>query len=1335
MKLWLGRIVRLVTVLLTVALLAILCLLVVIRTAWFRDKVRERIITETEKATGGKASLGSFAFNPATLEVTVTDFVLRGKEAAADPPLADVKQIRAGLTLASVFRREIYLARLEVKQPRIRIVTYDDGSNNIPGPKIKREGGRTVFELFIALAARRFVLETGRFEYDNHRLPLDLLAENLRIEFGWDGANRRYLGTVAASPFRFHWPKIAPLTFDTQVQLAMQNDGLVFQRAEARSGRSRIVATGSLKDYRSPKVDLDVTGDFEVAEYVVPLKLPISPEGKSHFQGRFTYDNTLLLTGTMVGTGLAVRQGGIAVAGIDLAGKVRLDTDSVRVSNITGRALDGSFDAQAAIESWRDISVTGSVAGLSLEQLRTIEATPRPLGWSGTVSGPVSITARIVGGDVLNTVIESNLDIAQAPGKIPLKGTIRSTWKQAAADIEFKSSTIETPRSRVEFSGSLGDRINLRADSEDLNDFLPAMALASPSAPASLPVQLDGGEAHFQGVVIAPTGDLEVKGRLSAGNVVYQKRKVDRVDGDVVANQAGVAVSQLRAVEAGAEVAGQIKVSLDNWKVADSSAVAGDFEIVTAPLTEVMKKAGRRELPLTGDVKGTVKVTGTAARPVIDSKLALANAKLAGESLDALDFDLDYAPDRIEIRNGAAVKGGARIPFEAVFHHPPETLDSGKLEFHVKMSGQPLGVFEALRQWREFRGTADFDVRGVLDVQPENSTIQRIDGNFEAKQLTVSGKSIGSLRVTAVTQAPGLRVEATGDLAGVPFKGSGEWQLAGDAPGLGQLDFGTLSLAKVREVTEAFGSTHGIPFDGRVTGTAVVNGPLRKPEQLRARVTFAELEMRPNNDSVGLSEQVLQELTLRSNGPITLDYDSRGIQVSQAQFTGKDTNLQLAGGIGTSGRSPFNLTLKGGLNLGLFQNYVPGLRTAGTAVLNASIRGSLDNLLLGGRMEVKDATVYHRDFSNGVDKANGLVTFDRNRALLQNLTAQSGGGELKLSGFVTFGTKDEPMSYRLNSQADKVRIRYPEGASTTVNANMSLTGTARQSLMSGTVTVLRSGFTARTDIGAALLEPAKPVQAPTGNAILQGMQFDVRVNSAPNLQLETSLTSGLGATIDLRVRGSPIKPVVLGNVAVTQGEINFFGTRYNITRGTVSFFNSARVEPVLDLDLETSVRAVTVNLNVSGPMDKLNITYRSDPPLQTQDIIALLAVGRTPGSTTVAPQSNVASVGSGVYAGTETLLGQAVSAGVSSRLNRFFGVSRVKIDPQLTGLDSTPQARLTIEQQISRDITLTYVTNLTGALQQLVRLQWDVSRAWSVTGTRDENGVIGADILFRKRFK
>ena len=87
------------------------------------------------------------------------------------------------------------------------------------------------------------------------------------------------------------------------------------------------------------------------------------------------------------------------------------------------------------------------------------------------------------------------------------------------------------------------------------------------------------------------------------------------------------------------------------------------------------------------------------------------------------------------------------------------------------------------------------------------------------------------------------------------------------------------------------------------------------------------------------------------------------------------------------------------------------------------------------------------------------------------------------------------------------------------------------------------------------------------------------------------------------------------------------------------------------------------------------------------------------------------------------------------RLQKFFGVSHIKIDPQLTDVTIVPQARFTMEQQVSSDVTLTYITNLAVTNQQIVRVEWDFSRKWSAVALRDENGAFSIDFQYRKRFK
>ena len=97
------------------------------------------------------------------------------------------------------------------------------------------------------------------------------------------------------------------------------------------------------------------------------------------------------------------------------------------------------------------------------------------------------------------------------------------------------------------------------------------------------------------------------------------------------------------------------------------------------------------------------------------------------------------------------------------------------------------------------------------------------------------------------------------------------------------------------------------------------------------------------------------------------------------------------------------------------------------------------------------------------------------------------------------------------------------------------------------------------------------------------MQLDIRIDNTPNLQLQTSLSSNLQAEMDLRLRGNAGRPILLGHITVNQGDIQFFGNKYAINRGEIGFYNTVKIEPVLDLDLETQAAGVTVDLTLTGP--------------------------------------------------------------------------------------------------------------------------------------------------------
>jgi translocation and assembly module TamB len=99
------------------------------------------------------------------------------------------------------------------------------------------------------------------------------------------------------------------------------------------------------------------------------------------------------------------------------------------------------------------------------------------------------------------------------------------------------------------------------------------------------------------------------------------------------------------------------------------------------------------------------------------------------------------------------------------------------------------------------------------------------------------------------------------------------------------------------------------------------------------------------------------------------------------------------------------------------------------------------------------------------------------------------------------------------------------------------------------------------------------------------------------------------------------------------------------------------------------------------------------------------------------------------------ILGQALDAAVSNRVERLFGASRVKIDPQFIGEQTNPSARVTVEQTINNNITLTYATSLTQSAETVVQVEYAVDKNVSIVAVRDKNGVLGFDLHIRRRKK
>jgi len=222
---------------------------------------------------------------------------------------------------------------------------------------------------------------------------------------------------------------------------------------------------------------------------------------------------------------------------------------------------------------------------------------------------------------------------------------------------------------------------------------------------------------------------------------------------------------------------------------------------------------------------------------------------------------------------------------------------------------------------------------------------------------------------------------------------------------------------------------------------------------------------------------------------------------------------------------------------------------------------------------------------------------------------------------------------------------------------------------------------------------------------------------------------------NLQVRGTASQPGILGRVTITEGQLLFFSSTYTVNTGTISFYNPIRIEPILNLNLETQAQGVDVVLRVTGPIDNMNLSYTSDPPLQFQEIVGLLAAGKTPTSDpnilvnqpSTPPQTFQ-------QMGESAIVSKALADPIANRLQRVFGVSQLSIDPTFAGGSDLPQARVTLKQRISGNMTFTYVTAVNDPNTQIVRVEWAINPRWSAIAGRDENGLVSLRFLYKKQF-
>jgi translocation and assembly module TamB len=1301
-----------------------------LRSEWLREKVRARAVEEIEKATGGRAELGRLDFDPGLLSARVERFVLHGTEGPGAEPLVRAERIEVGMKILSFVKPNVDVGRIEIFRPQVHVTVDAEGRTNLPSPAGKRTGtGRGPVEEVLRLAADAFAVHDGEFSYDAKKHRFSASGRQLEASFDYDAKGPVYRGTVASKALEVQAGFLPRLPVDMAVTMTAGKDTVEFTAIRLQSAPSTVTGTGRLVTGAAPSGEFQLTLESDLSE---AGRLFGAPAGRGGVRsaGKLVWagGGQVRYEGDVRAGGLDAQIGGIRVRPVAVTGQVVATEKALTVTGLEVRAAEGRFQGKAALPGYGGY-VDGRVEGFALRSALALAGT-EPLGYDGVISGPV----RLEGGFKSSFAVDGELVIAAGEDGVPLDGAVTMRYDRATGRVTLLDSYLRTPHARLDIAGTLTETLRVKVSCTDLADMEPALAWAGERGP--LPVGLEkNGSLLFEGTVSGALRAPLVAGQLRAIGARWKDLQAEALSTTVVASADKLTLTRFSVTEGGSTLTGNGTIGLREWKADGGSAIDVKVEGRSLNVGNLRRQMGIEE-PVEGLLHATAQIQGTVEEPAGELQIDWFRPSYGGEVLDRLRATVRHGQSTLQIVSMEATRSGARLTGAGTFTHGRGDWRSGRTAVSFQLTGLELGTLAAVQTLRKgTRGVVTAGGKAEARLVNGEARFTGLEGEARLENLQIDGKAYGELAATAAKAGNDeVRVTARGALQGAALTATSQWKLSEGYPGTAHMEFGALPFSVFDELRPTRVAAEPWPFQGSFRGSMDFAGPALDVERWRVDVTLRELGARPTRRATLPGRTTAQDFELRNDGPIRFRAEGRTVTIQAARFIAKDTNLSAQGSFSLAEKRPWDLQVNGQLDLAGLRTFSPDIVASGVATLQANIRGELASPQVFGALELKNATLNVDGVPNGLDKVNGRVLFNRRRATIENrLTAESGGGALALGGFIDFSSNDT--FYRLQAEAGRVRIRYPEGVSTVANASVTLSGTTERSLLAGTVTVLRSGFTPRTDLGSLLAESGRAESTPKdANKFLANMQIDVKVRTVPETQFTTSLTNDLQAEANLQIRGTGARPVALGRITISQGDINFFGNKYSIKRGEVSFYNPTKVEPTLDLDLETRVRGVDVIVNFTGPIDKLNVSYRSDPPLQPGEIIALLTVGRTPGSSTVGSSQSGAK-GSFLESGANSLLGSAISAPISSQLQRFFGVSRIKIDPTIAGLEGTPQARVTVEQQVSKDVTITFVTNLNRSQQQVVRFEWNLSKEWSLIALRDENGSFGVDFQVRKQRK
>ena len=979
--------------------------------------------------------------------------------------------------------------------------------------------------------------------------------------------------------------------------------------------------------------------------------------------------------------------------------------------------------------------------------LRTIMDVTAPkdygdLGLDTAITGPVKVEWGGSAANIADTVqIDADLQLAptgvvraKAKNNVPVRGQILAHYDGKREVVNITRVTALTPATTLNVGGVLGvnkgdplTALHVDLQARDVGEFDQLLTTLDLEAngkkgSAAVPVVLHGNLA-FNGTASGPILNLDVKGHLDADNIEVKLGTVTDTLLDTVVMDAeyspnsGVAVasSTLKRGTAVLNLTGTVRPrrvvsrrGVESYMWDNTMAIDANVKLVNAQASDLLQMTGQQnKVQVTGVANINAHVSGTIDNLNGGGNVTLVNGAAYGENYQTIAVDATIQGQQVNASRVLVAAHGMQVTANGGYN-----FENKHLRAHIQGSNIQLSRVDLFR-----KAGIDADAAVTLNADADGTVEEpNLRATLSLANVVAEGKPIGELTATAHSTGSTVFYETHSTLVGAKLDATGQTSLKGNYDTQAKLTLAGLDIAKPM----ALFSPSNIKGSSSIGGTITVSGPVATPRALTGTANFTDFDVK------------LVGVELKSAEPMRASLQDGVVKVDELHITGQDTDLRVGGtarifGDTNPNGGQLNLNANGSLSIALAHTFDPDIISSGKATFNVVVDGRMKQPQLGGDVQFVHVNLAVDGVPNGLTDMNGSLSFNQNRLDVKDLVATTGGGKLRIGGSLNYQQKG--IFADLTATGDVVRVRL-YGLSATANAQLRLQGGPQSLLLSGNVLVTRFGIGADVDFAAfagsgGVSAPSDPDAAPNK------IRLDVHVTSAPQLDFQNSYAK-LAGTVDLTVRGTVADPTVLGKIQITDGNATFAGTKYELQRGTIYFTNPVRIDPIIDLDATARVSNYDITIGVHGTITSLKPTYRSEPPLAEADIFNLLALGRTQEEAQIYQEQQVQA---GSDPTTSALLGGALNATVSNRVGKLFGAGSVKIDPSFIGTLGNSTARITVQEPLSKQLTLVFATNVNQSAQQLIQVQYQITENTQLVATRDETGVFSVVYKIRKRYR